>query len=67
MLATISAEELIGNCFTDEEKKFLLMKMNIDFHHPTDDNIIIFIGDEMSHLIKKVVNPFESCNNTKSK
>eukprot|EP00957_Ditylum_brightwellii_P067645 5134540-Ditylum_brightwellii.AAC.2 len=66
-----SAEKLIGHHFTEKQNKLLPMKQNIAFYHPAfiheNKKIVIFIGGEMPHLIKKIVNAPKSCDNTKSK
>ena len=39
----------------------------IAFHHPCDKDIKVFIGGEMPHLVKKIVNRLESSFSSKSK
>ena len=51
----------------DNQKKFLPLEKNIAFKHPKQGNIIIFIGGEIPHLVKKIVNVFESSDSKKGK
>ena len=43
-----------------------MSNLNVVFHHPIQDDVIIFIGGEMPHLIKKIVNTFERSGTVKS-
>eukprot|EP00978_Attheya_sp_CCMP212_P047092 scaffold421221_cov91-Attheya_sp.AAC.2 len=67
-LATLTAEQVFSH-FTPEEKTLLPMKQKVAFYHPAlvDEKILVFIGGEMPHLIKKVVNALEKSDSMKSK
>ena len=52
-LATLTVEEVLGDFFTPRQKNILPMDFKIAYRHPIQDNVIIFIGDDMPHLIKK--------------
>ena len=49
-----------SDCLQDDD-------LPIAFTHPCDPKYIIFIGGEMPHWVKKVVNRLESSSNDKSK
>ena len=51
---------------TKQKTIFPLSQYNVAFHHPIQENIIIFVGGEMPHLIKKIVNALERSGSVKS-
>ena len=59
-LATLTVEEVIGDFFTPSQKNILPMDFKIAYRHPIQDDVIIFIGGDMPHLIKKIANAFEN-------
>jgi hypothetical protein len=61
-LATISMDKIFEKnnvTLTDNQRSIFPLEKKVAFHHPTRDDITIFIGGEMPHLIKKIVNAFE--------
>ena len=63
-LATITMKDVfkINNSIILTEKQNSLLPLTeykVAFRHPIQNNIIIFLGGEMPHLIKKIVNAFE--------
>ena len=60
MLATETVKDILGDHLTDEMKEIFPMDFKIAFWHPIRKNILIFISADMPHLVKKIVNAFES-------
>ena len=69
-LSTISMREIIDKSsltLTTKQKTIIpLSEYNVAFHHPIQNDITIFIGGEMPHLIKKIVNALERSGSVKS-
>ena len=62
-LATLSPSKVFGNSFDD----MLPNKLKVAFKHPGRPHVNIFIGGEMPHWMKKIVNAMESSRNGSSK
>jgi hypothetical protein len=60
MMATITAREVFGNNLGENADDDLPMDMKIAFLHPIYAEIKVFPSADMPHLIKKVMNAFES-------
>ena len=68
-LATISIDEmfaLCGICLSISRKKSFPVSFKIAFRHPLRPDIIILIGGDMPHLLKKIVNALERSGVKKS-
>ena len=65
-LATHSLLEVFGFFLTDEQKKVLPVEMKVAFRHPILDDVWIFVGGVMPHLIKKIINAFDRSGKKKS-
>jgi len=69
-LSTISMREIIDKSsltlITKQKTIIPLSEYNVAFHHPIQNDITIFIGGEMPHLIKKIVNALERSGSVKS-
>ncbi|KAL7527937.1 hypothetical protein ACHAXR_003152, partial [Thalassiosira sp. AJA248-18] len=62
-LATISARDILGKHWTEEELKDLPLDFKIGFPHPHpmySDKVTIIIGGEMPHWVKKFRNAFQN-------
>ena len=62
-LATISAREILGKHWSEEELEGLPLDFKIGFQHPHPmykDKVTIIIGGEMPHWVKKFRNAFEN-------
>ena len=51
---------------TKQQTLLPLTEYNVAFKHPIQDNVIILVGGEMPHLVKKIVNAFERSGSVKS-
>ena len=58
-LGTLSIADFFECHFTDNLRRLLPMDMEIAFYHPIRRDILIFIGVDMPHLVKKFVNALE--------
>ena len=70
-LANISIKEIFemnsSIKLTTKQKTLLpLTEYDVAFRHPIQDNVIILVGGEMPHLVKKIVNAFERSGSVKS-
>lgn len=63
-LATLTAKDLFGGDIGMQLQNQLPMEKKIAFRHPTLVSIIIFIGGDMPHWIKKFVNCLERSGKT---
>ena len=53
--------------FTENQNKYLNLEKNIAFIHPKRSDILIFIGGDMPHIVKRMVNVLESSSEENSK
>ena len=69
-LYNISMKEIIDNISltltTGQQTILPLLGHKVAFKHPIQDDITIFIGGEMPHLIKKIINALERSGSAKS-
>ena len=69
-LGTILMKQIIDDSSltltTKQTTLIPLLDYNVTFKHPILNNILIFIGDEMPHLIKKIVNELERSGSVRS-
>ena len=59
-LGTETIEDILGDTFTPEQKAIFPIKQKLAFYHPMRPDILIFLGGEMPHLVKKPVNALEN-------
>ena len=59
-LGTETIEDILGDTFTPEQKAIFPIKQKLAFYHPMRPDILIFLGGEMPHLVKKTVNALEN-------
>ena len=66
-LATLTAEDVFGKeYFSANQNKVLLLDLKIAFRHPIRSHILIFIGGDMPHLIKKFAKPSKETDSSVS-
>ena len=58
-LGTLSIKDVLKCYLSDNLRRLLPMDMKIAFPHPIRSDILIFIGGDMPHLVKKFVNTLE--------
>ena len=68
-MATHTICEIIGEniFFTNEQIKYLDLSQEIVFVHTKQNDILIFIGGDMTHIVKRIVNVLESSSKKKKK
>ena len=68
-LATHTVKEVLGknDFFTEDQNKYLDMEKKIAFLHPKRSDVLIFIGGDMPHIVKRIVNVLESSSKENSK
>ena len=68
-LATHTVKEVLGknDFFTEDQNKYLDMEKKIAFLHPKRSDVLIFIGGDMPHIVKRMVNVLESGSKENSK
>merc|ERR1740139_1284710 len=59
-LGTKTIEDILGDTFNPKQKAIFLLKQKLAFYHPMRPDILVFLGGEMPHLVKKIVNALEN-------
>ena len=68
-MTTHTVKKVVGknNMFIEEQNKCLDLEKKIEFLHPKRSDVLIFIGGDMPHIVKRIVNVLESSNKENSK